>query len=153
MRLWVKFRTFCAVCGENISRDPKGIHMTDETTHPTYANGKICYIEIPSADVGRSAAFYTKIFGWRTRRRTDGHLAFDDTAGEVSGTWVTGRKAVAATGILIYIMVDNMSLALDAITANGGTVTQPMGMDAPEITARFQDPDGNVFGLYQQPKK
>jgi hypothetical protein len=24
-------------------------------------------------------------------------------------------------------------------------------MDAPEITARFSDPAGNVLGLYQQP--
>jgi hypothetical protein len=28
---------------------------------------------------------------------------------------------------------------------------QRIGMDAPEITARFADPAGNVFGLYQQP--
>jgi len=28
---------------------------------------------------------------------------------------------------------------------------QPIGADAPEITARFRDPGGNVIGLYQQP--
>jgi hypothetical protein len=28
---------------------------------------------------------------------------------------------------------------------------QPMGADAPEITARFRDPGGNIIGLYQQP--
>jgi hypothetical protein len=26
---------------------------------------------------------------------------------------------------------------------------QPVGADAPEITARFTDPGGNVIGLYQ----
>jgi hypothetical protein len=30
---------------------------------------------------------------------------------------------------------------------------QPIGGDAPEITARFRDPGGNVIGLYQQPSK
>jgi uncharacterized protein len=30
---------------------------------------------------------------------------------------------------------------------------QPIGADAPEITARFSDPAGNVLGLYQQPSK
>ncbi|MGZ4821106.1 MAG: VOC family protein, partial [Terriglobales bacterium] len=30
----------------------------------TYANGKICYIEIPAADIARSAEFYKKAFGW-----------------------------------------------------------------------------------------
>ncbi len=28
---------------------------------------------------------------------------------------------------------------------------QPIGADAPEITARFRDPAGSVIGLYQQP--
>ena len=58
---------------------------------PTLANGKICYIEIPSTDVARSADFYRRVFGWNIRQRGDGHSAFDDAAGEVSGTWVLGR--------------------------------------------------------------
>ena len=42
---------------------------------PTLANGKVCYIEIPAADVERSAAFYEEVFGWRLRQRGDGHTA------------------------------------------------------------------------------
>jgi catechol 2,3-dioxygenase-like lactoylglutathione lyase family enzyme len=45
---------------------------------PTLANGKICYIEIPAADIRRSADFYAKVFGWRIRQRGDGSTAFDD---------------------------------------------------------------------------
>jgi hypothetical protein len=30
-------------------------------------------------------------------------------------------------------------------------VVQSIGMDSPEVTARFADPDGNVLGLYQEP--
>jgi hypothetical protein len=30
---------------------------------------------------------------------------------------------------------------------------QPIGADAPEITARVRDPAGNVIGLYQQPSR
>jgi predicted enzyme related to lactoylglutathione lyase len=37
------------------------------------------------------------------------------------------------------------------VTANGGKIVQPIGVDAPEITARFSDPAGNVIGLYQPP--
>jgi uncharacterized protein len=29
-----------------------------------YANGKVCYLEIPAADVEKSAAFYQDVFGW-----------------------------------------------------------------------------------------
>ena len=118
---------------------------------PTIVNGKICYIEMPATDVTRSADFYRRVFGWNIRQRGDGHTAFDDTTGEVSGTWVNGRPPALAPGLLVYVMVDNVAATLDAIVANGGEVVQPIGADAPEITARFRDPAGNVIGLYQEP--
>jgi uncharacterized protein len=116
----------------------------------TIANGKICYVEIPAIDVPQSVAFYVAIFGWQVRRRGDGSAAFDDGVGEVSGTWVTGRPASAQPGLLIYIMVDSVATTVDAIIAHGGEIVQPVGADAPEITARFRDPAGNILGLYQQ---
>jgi predicted enzyme related to lactoylglutathione lyase len=117
---------------------------------PTLANGKICYVEMPATDVQRSAEFYEKVFGWRLRQRGNGSIAFDDGVGEVSGTWVTGRSP-ATPGLLIYIMVDSAAATIETLIANGGEVVQPIGADAPEITARFRDPGGNVIGLYQQP--
>jgi predicted enzyme related to lactoylglutathione lyase len=118
---------------------------------PTFANGKICYIEIPASDIARSADFYQRVFGWQIRKRGDGSTAFDDGVGEVSGTWVLRRPPSAEPGLLIYVMVDSVSATVDLITAAGGEIVQPIGADAPEITARFRDPGGNVIGLYQQP--
>jgi predicted enzyme related to lactoylglutathione lyase len=118
---------------------------------PTKANGKICYIEIPAIDSHRSAQFYEKVFSWRIRRRGDGAAAFDDTVGEVSGTWVVGRRP--APGLLIYVMVDSVAQTLKAVVTYGGTIVQPAGIDAPEITARFRDPAGNILGLYQEPSR
>ncbi len=120
---------------------------------PTLANGKICYIEIPAADIERSARFYEKVFGWRTRTRGDGAVAFDDGAGEVSGTWVLGRPPATSPGLLIYIMVDSVAATIEGVVAHGGELVQPIGADAPEITARFRDPGGNVIGLYQEPNR
>ena len=116
---------------------------------PTSANGKICYVELPATDVARSAEFYRSVFGWNVRQRGDGHTAFDDGVGQVSGTWIVGRPPAAAPGLMVYIMVDSAAATLDAIVAHGGEVVQPIGGDAPEITARFRDPGGNVLGLYQ----
>ena len=101
---------------------------------PTLANGKIGYIEMPTTDIARSAEFYKRVFGWNIGKRGDGSTSFDDTVGEVSGTWVTGRPPAARPGLLFYVMVDSVAAALDA----------------PEITARFRDPAGNVIGLFQQ---
>src|SRR4030095_3839123 len=125
--------------------------MEDKSERPTHANGKVCYIEMPAIDVSGSASFYKKVFGWNIRVRGDGNVAFDDTIGEVSGTWITGRKASTEPGLLIYIMVDSVAATIDLVIANGGKIVQPVGMDAPEITARFSDPAGNVIGLYQEP--
>ena len=117
----------------------------------TSTNGKICYIEMPATDIARSAEFYKRVFGWNVRKRGDGHTAFDDTTGQVSGAWVLGRPPAAKPGFVIYVMVDSVAAAVEAVVANGGEIVQPIGADAPEITARFRDPGGNVVGLYQHP--
>jgi len=123
----------------------------EKKNHPTTANGKICYLEIPAVDVIISANFYKKVFGWHIRERSDGMIAFDDGVNEVSGTWVIGRIPTTEVGLLVYIMVDSVSSTLRAIVTNGGKIVQPIGIDDPEITARFSDPAGNILGLYQEP--
>ena len=121
--------------------------------HPTSGNGKICYIEMPATDINLSASFYKTVFGWNIRKRGDGATAFDDTTGNVSGTWVLNRKPMTEVGLLFYIMVDDIETSIKAVIENGGKIIQPVGMDAPEITARFTDPGGNIIGLYQEPTK
>ncbi len=118
---------------------------------PSLGQGKICYLEIPAIDVDRSAAFYQEIFGWELRRRADGSLAFDDGVGEVSGTWVTDRDPFRGSpGLLVYVMVDDAEATIKAISDRGGAIVQPIGADAPEITARFRDPAGNIMGIFQE---
>jgi uncharacterized protein len=114
-------------------------------------NGKICYVELAASDAAESARFYRTVFGWNIRTRGDGAVAFDDTTGQVSGAWVVGRDPASQPGLVLYIMVDSVVSTLEAIVAHGGAVVQPLGVDAPEITARFRDPGGNVLGLYQEP--
>lgn len=120
---------------------------------PTLAHGKVSYIEIPALDISRSAIFYAKVFGWRIRQRSGGKTAFDDTTGGVSGTWVVGRPAASEPGLLLYIKVDNVAGTLDTVLAHGGELVQPIGMDAPEVTARVHDPAGNVIGVFEEPDR
>ena len=72
---------------------------------PTLANGKICYIEIPAADVTLSAGFYRKVFNCHICHADENNLrdsclrpvdlpAFDDPQfddslvfSESSNTW------------------------------------------------------------------
>jgi predicted enzyme related to lactoylglutathione lyase len=118
---------------------------------PTLGTGKICYIEIPATNIGRSASFYEQAFGWKIRRRDDGSIAFDDSVSEVSGTWVTGPPPSSEPGLMIYIMVASAAAAVAAVVAAGGEIVQPIDPDGAEVVARFRDPGGNVLGIYQQP--
>ncbi|MGI8951332.1 MAG: VOC family protein [Chitinophagaceae bacterium] len=83
--------------------------------HPTFANGKICYLEIPAVDVSISASFYKEVFGWQIRHRNNGSVAFDDAVNEVSGTWRTDRKPSTEIGLLIYIMIDDIEKTINLI--------------------------------------
>ena len=114
-------------------------------------DGKICYIEIPAVNVDQSASFYKAAFGWNIRQRGDGATAFDDTTGQVSGAWVLNRNPMSEVGLLFYVMVDHIEETIKKVIANGGKIVQHVGVDAPETTARFTDPAGNIIGLYQEP--
>jgi predicted enzyme related to lactoylglutathione lyase len=103
---------------------------------PAFANGKICYLEIPAIDIARSAAFYQKSFGWKIRQRGDGAR---------TTTRVGARRAHFHHGR------QRSRHRRRGRRQRGGEIVQPLGALAPEITARFRDPAGNVFGLYQQP--
>jgi uncharacterized protein len=121
----------------------------ENTKHPTFGNGKICYLEIPSADPGASANFYQSVFGWQTRDNSEGQLSFDDGVTEVSGTWVTGVKPASEAGIVISIMVSDIYAAITLIEKNGGRIILPVDESIQEKFARFTDPYGNILGLYQ----
>lgn len=116
------------------------------------APGKIAYVQIPAIDVDRSAEFYEALFGWNIRRRGDGELAFDDTVGEVSGTWVTNRPPSSEPGLLLYIMVESVERTLENIVDAGGEVVTPLtGQGEGEAFATFRDPAENVVGVFEQP--
>jgi uncharacterized protein len=117
---------------------------------PTYANGKICYLEIPATDIAQSASFYNQCFGWKLRQDNYGNASFDDSVGEVSGTWVTDKKPMTEPGIIISIMVKDAEATKKLIAINGGRVVFSTTMDSGEVIVHFTDPAGNFMGLYQE---
>lgn len=120
-------------------------------TAPTLRNGKLCYVELPATDAEASARFYERAFGWQSRRRGDGTLAFDDTTGEVSGAFVEGRQP-SEPGLVLYVWVDDIDATKALLEELGAEIVQPIGVDAPELTLRFRDPGGNVLGVYEEPR-
>lgn len=121
----------------------------DNNSQPTFANGKICYIEIPALDVQQSSKFYEIVFGWNIREDNKGSISFDDAVGQVSGMWVLDREPATKPGLLISIMVYSVSDTLKLVIENKGKVVQTPDNNSSEVIARFSDPAGNVFCLYQ----
>lgn len=121
----------------------------ENNLQPTFANGKICYIEIPAVDIQQSSAFYQTVFGWHIREDNAGNVSFDDTVGQVSGMWVLDRKPATKPGIIISIMVDSVADTMTLITENGGAILQVPDENTSTVVALFSDPAGNIFSLYQ----
>lgn len=116
---------------------------------PTYAHGKICYIEMPSTVVDVSADFYRTVFGWNIRTDAAGTKASDDTTDEVSGLWDINRTAVDDPGMLISIMVKDAVKTVEEIVAAGGGMMTPVDPTQGEVIATFRDPAGNLLSIYE----
>ena len=129
--------------------------IVSKIVHPLAAapRPRICYLEIPAADVHQSAAFYEKVFGWNIRHRDTARPSFDDASGYVSGAWVTGRPVAGEPGLLVYIWVDRIEEILRRVVQQGGEVVDSEHPDSPGSTshiATFRDPGGNLMGLYRE---
>jgi predicted enzyme related to lactoylglutathione lyase len=115
----------------------------------TAKHGKICYMFMPSADPKRSAEFYRTVFDWNVRSGGAGDFSFDDSTGQVSGTWVTDRPPAVEHNLEVHIMVDDLDETIAAIRAAGGSVEAEDVHVEKERWAVFADPDGNRLGIYQ----
>jgi predicted enzyme related to lactoylglutathione lyase len=114
---------------------------------------RFCYLEIPAVDVHESAAFYEKVFGWVIRHWDTERPSFDDATGNISGAWVTGRKASGEASLLPYVWVDSIEATLAQVTVHGGEVVEagrPDRSGGSCFIAKFRDPAGNIMGLYQE---
>ena len=110
----------------------------------------IVHIEFKSSDFARTAAFYAKLFDWRTEQNASGRYMKLDSGDGPSAGWVRA-DLVQAAGPVTYLLVDDLPAKLDAVERAGGRV---LAANLPfagggEI-GLFADPDGNVIGLWQR---
>jgi len=123
--------------------------------------GEIVHLEIPSRNFERSAAFYGKLFGWRTDGvQSGGHLLFeipsspsiDGPNGEsMTGSWI--RSALAqASGPLPFVAVDDIDKTLAEAERQGGRVLVPrLALAGKAQFGLLADLDGNVIAVIERP--
>jgi predicted enzyme related to lactoylglutathione lyase len=121
--------------------------MTQEDAEAARArrlvHGQVCYLQMPAVDAARAAAFYEAVFGWQTE-----HPYQDFESPGLIGQWVPGRPTAPDAGPMIWIHVANLAQTLEAVTKNGGEITDAPSPDGPHRTlATIVDPEGNPIGL------
>lgn len=139
---------------KDVSPEAWGATLKSETTRMRLLpKPRICYLEIPAVDAHASALFYEKAFGWNIRHRDSERPSFDDATGDLSGAFVTGRKASREPGLLLYIWVDDIKAVFARCLANGAQgmdAPRPESPGAPFWIATLRDPAGNTIGLYEE---
>jgi uncharacterized protein len=127
---------------------------------------KVMWFDIPVRDLDEGARFYGAVFGWDVQPRagSDGDAALDFRVACTAATAPDGTPAVAGAingGIVsrdigirqpaMLVEVADIDAALARVVAEGGcVVTRPRDLaPAGGRFAYFEDPDGNVSGLWE----
>jgi predicted enzyme related to lactoylglutathione lyase len=109
------------------------------------SHGKLGYLQLPAADVGRAAAFYAAVFGWSVE---PGQAGFE--APGLIGQWIAERPVAPDAGPLLWIDVTRMESALRLVEEQGGVVLSPPVVDdGVRLLATVRDPAGNTIGMVQ----
>jgi uncharacterized protein len=129
-------------------------------------NGEVSHFEIPAKKVERAKAFYSDVFGWKTSTMpmASGGSYTSLTTTEVGedmrpkkpGAINGGMPEMAAplTGPVITVEVDDITATLKVVETKGGkTVVKRTSMGEYGAYGYFKDTEGNLMGLYEQPKK
>ena len=121
------------------------------TTKKSSSFGALSHAEIPAADVEKAKAFYAECFGWTFRDVPEmAYTLFDSGEGGIAGG-ILRKPDGYPSHMVNYIGVEDIEAATEKVRAMGGTVIQ----ERQEIPgtgwhAMVTDPDGNVFGLWQE---
>jgi predicted enzyme related to lactoylglutathione lyase len=105
----------------------------------------IIHLNIPSRDLGESAALYGEIFGWEFTPNTDEYWLFGDGG---HGGGFTLNTSPSRDGVLLFIQGEGIEATLDKITARGVRTVKAMApTGGGGFCAVFDDPHGNLLRL------
>ena len=124
--------------------------------------GKVVHFEIPADNIDRAKNFYGSVFGWELQTMPMGEGEYTSVKttdvdeqtqlptepGAINGGMF--QRTETLTSPVITIDVDGIDDALKQIESEGGSTVTPRtpipGMGA---FAYFQDPEGNLMGLWE----
>jgi predicted enzyme related to lactoylglutathione lyase len=117
--------------------------------------GKFVWFEHVSKDSKKAQAFYGEVLGWQTRPFPMGPSNYDmiclgDSLDSMIGGYAAPRDDSQPAHWVSYLSVENVDVAAQAVTANGGRVIgQPFDIPTVGRTARIADPQGAELCLFK----
>jgi predicted enzyme related to lactoylglutathione lyase len=102
----------------------------------------LCYWEIPTTNVVGSAAFYSKLFGWKMTPSGVGYMMFQAKGGPGGG--IQKVKKAPGHGVMVYIEVKDIPATLKRVKELGGKVIKTKTEIGNNwgFWASFKDPGG-----------
>ena len=107
----------------------------------------ICHVEIPAPDLQKARAFYGSVFR-RTFEPSGDYLMFSAGEGKLGGGFSPTEQPQEG-GVLLYLRVEDIPAALEAIKAAGGSVVRDKtGIGEWGFYALVKDTNGTRLGLW-----
>lgn len=127
---------------------------------PAVPRATLSFFEIPATDPDRLAGFFREVFGWEHAEVPwDGPrylrlFAPEDErrpGGGILARGAGGEALVDRLTVMVDIEGEPLDAVLARVAAHGGTVlARPTSIGDFGSYARFLDPEGNSFGLWQK---
>jgi uncharacterized protein len=118
-------------------------------------HNRVVWVDIPVADLDRSATFYGAVLGKPVHKEQFGDVRFGvlDHQDGNGGCLVPHPDQISATaGVLIYLNVDGrIRDAVAQVEAHGGKIVEPVHTIGPHgCRAIILDSEGNRLALHSQ---
>jgi len=112
--------------------------------------GGLSYIEILALDVRKSARFYQKVLGWKSRGKGADATKFTDATGHLIGRWIPASQIPGHAGMLPFFYVSKVDQAARIAMSNNGQIIRAPYAEGNLRVAIVRDPAGNLMGLWQK---
>ena len=109
----------------------------------------VVHVEIPAAHVEAAGKFYQELLGWKIQHDPALNYSMWEAGDGSGGGFPEVSDEAPAGKVLVYIHSDDIEADLKNVEKLGGKVIHPKA-EIPQMGwyAFFQDPTGNVLGLY-----
>jgi predicted enzyme related to lactoylglutathione lyase len=118
----------------------------------------VTWFEIIAKDAEKSHRFYSELFGWKIDANNPMKYGLVETGSKegIKGGIAQAMPQFPVRGLTFYVQVEDLEAHLKRAEQLGGKATMPpfkVPMEDGPTIAVLSDPDGNMVGLLQAPKK